>query len=116
MAFAYLVWVDVVGLNLDRAKLELAPEKIPNTTAMRERFKTVDALLEEALQQFDQPDEMFEHHRSGDVLKLTQRWVVVRPITHEFHHKGQLLALARLIGHPLPEDMGTELVGPFEDA
>ncbi len=116
VAFAYMVWVGVIGLNRDRASFELPADQIPDANAMRERFSAVDALLQEALDAFDRPDEMFEHHhRSGQTLKLTQRWLVVRPITHEFHHKGQLLALARVIGHPLPEDMGSDLVGPFED-
>ena len=55
----------------------------------------------------------FEHlHGSSELLRLTQRWVSVHPVTHE----GQLLTLARLLGlgHPLPEDMGLDLIGPFE--
>jgi uncharacterized damage-inducible protein DinB len=47
-----------------------------------------------------------------DQLMVTQRWLIVRPITHEFHHGGQLLMLGRALGHPLPEDMGTDLVLP----
>ena len=116
VAFGYLVWVGVVGLGLERAKLELAPTRIPDVQAMRERFKTVDGIVAEALEQFHTPDEMFERDVRGSRLQLTQRWLLVRPLTHEFHHKGQLLALARILGHPLPEDMGTDLVGPFEDA
>jgi uncharacterized damage-inducible protein DinB len=115
VAFGYLVWVGVMGLGLERAKLELPAAQIPDAAAMRERFRTVDTILEQALETFDDPDVMFERTYRDEVLKLTQRWVIVRPITHEFHHKGQLLALARVLGHPMPSHMGGELVGPFED-
>ena len=115
VAFAYLVWVGVVGLGLERAALELPPERIPDARAMRERFASVDAILETALERFQNPDVAFERDYKGNRLKLTERWLLLRPITHEFHHKGQLLALARVLGHPLPDDMGTDLVGPFED-
>jgi uncharacterized damage-inducible protein DinB len=115
LAFAYMVWVGVVGLNVDRAQLELPAIAIPDSQAMRERFREVDLMLEDAFEKFQNPDAMFEYrNRAGDVLQLTQRWLIVRPITHEFHHKGQLLALARVLGHPLPEHIGTDLVGPFE--
>ncbi|MGL4612054.1 MAG: DinB family protein [Trueperaceae bacterium] len=35
----------------------------------------------------------------------------MHPITHEFHHKGQALALARVLGHPHPGP-DTDLVDP----
>jgi uncharacterized damage-inducible protein DinB len=115
VAFGHLLWVGVMGLGLERASLELPVAQIPDVNAMRERFKTVDAILERALASFTDPDVLFERTYRGEVLKLTQRWVIVRPITHEFHHKGQLLALARVLGHPMPSYMGGELVGPFEN-
>jgi uncharacterized damage-inducible protein DinB len=114
IAFGYLLWVGVMGLGMKRDQLELPAAQIQDSAAMRKRFKTVDAILEEALEKFDDPDAMFERQYREETLKLTQRWVVVRPITHEFHHKGQLLALARVLGHGLPPEMWAELIGPFE--
>jgi uncharacterized damage-inducible protein DinB len=115
IAFGYMLWVGVMGLGMKRESLELPAAQIPDAAAMRKRFKTVDAILEEALSKFDDPDAMFERQYREETLKLTQRWVIVRPITHEFHHKGQLLALARVLGHGLPSEMYGELVGPFEE-
>ena len=114
VALAYLVWVGVVGLGYDRATLELPAEKILNANAMRERFAFVDNIVAQALAKFENVDDMFEYQRRDETLQLTKRWLIVRPLTHEFHHKGQLLALARILEHPLPEDMGTDLIGPFE--
>ena len=114
VAFAYLGWVGVVGLGYDRATLEFPAEKILNANAMRERFAFVDNIVAQALAKFENVDDMFEYQRRDETLQLTKRWLIVRPLTHEFHHKGQLLALARILEHPLPEDMGTDLIGPFE--
>jgi uncharacterized damage-inducible protein DinB len=114
VAFGYLVWVGVAGLGYEREKFVLPASEITDANAMRKRFKTVDEIVAEALEKFENVDEMFEYQRRDETLQLTKRWLIVRPLTHEFHHKGQLLALARILEHPLPEDMGTDLVGPFE--
>ena len=112
VAFAYLIWVGVAGLKYERAKFELSAAQIADAKAMREQFKLVDDTVAEALEKFENLDEMFEYQRRDETLQLTKRWLIVRPLTHEFHHKGQLLALARMLEHPLPEDMGTDLVLP----
>lgn len=112
VAFCYLAWVGV-ALGYKREDLIVPAEQILDATAMRERFKFVDSIAEEALEKFTTPEEPLEfEHRSGN-LKLTQRWLLLHPITHEFHHKGQLLALARVLEHPLPEGVDTDLVLPF---
>lgn len=113
VAFCYLAWVGV-ALGYKREDLIVPAEQILDATAMRERFKLVDSIVNEALEKFRTPDEPLEfEHRSGN-LKLTQRWLLLHPITHEFHHKGQLLALARVLEHPLPGNIDTDLVLPFE--
>jgi uncharacterized damage-inducible protein DinB len=114
VAFGYMLWVGVMGLGYKRSSLEVPTESINDVAALRARFDAVDAILEEALAKFDDPDVMFTRQYRDETLQLTQRWVIFRPITHEFHHKGQLLALARVLGHPLPPGMYGELVGPFE--
>ena len=114
IAFGYLLWVGVMGLEYPRPALDRPASDFPDVAAMRGRFQQVNAILEEAFAKFNDPDAMFTRQYRDDTLQLTQRWVIFRPITHEFHHKGQLLALARVLGHPLPPELGAELVGPFE--
>lgn len=35
--------------------------------------------------------------------RQTAAFTLLRPITHIFHHKGQIVAMFRLLGHPAPE-------------
>jgi uncharacterized damage-inducible protein DinB len=113
VAYGYLWWVGRYGLGLPPFQQELEIRDLTDVAAMRTKFMQVDAVLEQAFETFDQLDEPWEVIRPGrDQFFVTKRWLIVRPITHEFHHQGQLLALGRVLGHPLPEDMGTDLVLP----
>jgi len=44
-----------------------------------------------------------------DPLVVTPRWLFTHTVTHEFHHKGQVVSLGRRLGYPPPE---TDLVLP----
>ncbi len=111
VADCYLWWVGQVGLGRDG--LEVEASSVPDVSAMRKAFQRVDEVLEEALTKFDHPDDLFTFERPGHPRRqLTQRWLIVHPVTHEFHHKGQLLALGRVLGHPLPPGGDTDLVLP----
>ena len=87
--------------------------RLTDVAALRTKFSAVDALMERAFETFDRLDQPFEVIRaSGRRTVVTQRWVLIAQITHEFHHKGQMLAFVRSLGHPLPEDTETDLVLP----
>lgn len=36
-------------------------------------------------------------------LVVTPLWLLTHPITHEFHHKGQMVAMGRQMGHTPPD-------------
>jgi uncharacterized damage-inducible protein DinB len=111
VADCYLWWVGHVGLG--REGTDLNASSIPDVQAMRQKFLEVDAVLEEVLEKFTRSDEAFTFERPGHPRRqLTQRWLIVHPVTHEFHHKGQLLALGRVLGHPLPPSGDADLVLP----
>jgi uncharacterized damage-inducible protein DinB len=38
----------------------------------------------------------------GELVTLIPALVVLRPITHAFHHRGQVAAMCRLLGSPAP--------------
>ena len=107
-----------IATHIARTEAIIALERaetlqLTDVTAMRAKFREVDSLLERALKTFDQPDQPFEITRaSGRRTVVTQRWLIVSNVTHEFHHKGQMLALGRALGYPLPETIETDMVLP----
>lgn len=108
IASCYLVW-------LARGGVGEAPGTIQARSAaeLRAVFTSVDEAVASALATFTAWDEPFVwRHSSGFQETLTRRWLILHPITHEFHHKGQALALARVLGHPHPGDPDTDLVTP----
>lgn len=87
--------------------------QLTDVTAMRTKFLEVDSLLERAFETFDLLDQPFEIIRaSGRRTVVTQRWVLMSNVMHEFHHKGQMLAFGRALGYPLPETIETDMVLP----
>jgi uncharacterized damage-inducible protein DinB len=43
------------------------------------------------------------HFPDGDVAVRTPALVLHHVLTHAFHHKGQVVAMCRLLGHPAPD-------------
>jgi uncharacterized damage-inducible protein DinB len=108
IADCYLWWVGAVGLGAEEREVH-----VDDVRALREAFAEVDATVWRALETFTAPDDPFTWTSpSGKVSTLTRRWLILHPITHEFHHKGQALALARVLGYPHPGRPDTDLVDP----
>ena len=108
IADCYLWWVGDVGLGDEADDI-----KVNDVSELREAFAKVDATVARALESFADLDEPFTWTSpSGYTQTLTRRWLILHPITHEFHHKGQTVALARVLGHPHPGNPDTDLVDP----
>jgi uncharacterized damage-inducible protein DinB len=43
------------------------------------------------------------HFEDGDAAVRTPALVLHHVLTHAFHHKGQIVAMCRLLGHPAPD-------------
>jgi uncharacterized damage-inducible protein DinB len=43
------------------------------------------------------------HFPDGDVAVRTPALVLHHMLTHAFHHKGQIVAMCRVLGHPAPD-------------
>ncbi len=103
-ADCYLHWTGHVGLGLDPV-----PEARPaGLDDVRQHFALVDDVMVRALEQrarLDAPVDWQGH-------RLTLRYLILHPITHEFHHKGQVASLGRLHGHPVPEGTDLDLALP----
>lgn len=51
----------------------------------------------------------------AEPLTVTPRWLLMHTVTHEFHHKGQIVKLGRLLGHPVAADTDLALPGDLDD-
>ena len=108
VADVYLWWVGTVGLGDGEPSVRLA-----SVAELRAAFEEVDATVARALDEFADPDAPFVWTSpEGKEVTLTRRWLILHTITHEFHHKGQALSLARVLGHPHPGDPDTDLADP----
>ena len=116
IADCYGLWVGNCGLGLIRDDGRLNTSALPDVAAMRRVYGEVDGLLEQAFEQFTQPDEVLDVQFGDEILRVTQRWLIMHPITHEFHHKGQMLTMGRILGWPYPPGPDTDLGLPMEGA
>ncbi|MEX2543155.1 MAG: DinB family protein [Trueperaceae bacterium] len=108
VADTYLWWVGSVGLGGPDPEIHAK-----SVAELRTAFDEVDSTVAKALDAFNAPDNPFDWTSpSGSRSTLTQRWLILHPITHEFHHKGQALALARVLGNPHPGKPDTDLLEP----
>ncbi len=115
VAGCYLLWVGARGLRLEVDRSSLVAARFADVSAVRDLFARVDAVLEQAFETFgdlDAPLDLLDGPHAP--LQVTRRWLIMHPVTHEFHHKGQMLALGRVLGHPYPLGPDTDLLLPFE--
>lgn len=114
VADCYLLWVGARGLGLERHHKGLDTSGLADVPAMRVAFRDVDEVLEVAFERFTDLNAPMDVQVSQQgTERVTQRWLVMHPVTHEFHHKGQMLAMGRVLGHPYPPGPDTDLVLPF---
>ena len=78
----------------------------PGVTEARLLEREVSGQTEEYLAGMS--DESFNSNRElrfpdGDLAVRTPALVLHHVLTHAFHHKGQVVAMCRLLGHPAPD-------------
>jgi uncharacterized damage-inducible protein DinB len=80
---------------------------------IKERFETVDSYVNEVFEVFaHQMDEPIQRQipwrDGGESISMTPNKLLMHTITHEFHHKGQIMAMARQMGYEPPN---TDVLG-----
>ncbi|WP_026678252.1 DinB family protein [Fictibacillus gelatini] len=69
----------------------------------------VNELFETLIHQMDEPIERTIPWRDGgEVIAITPGKLLMHTVTHEFHHKGQITAMLRMMGHEPPN---TDVLG-----
>jgi uncharacterized damage-inducible protein DinB len=108
VADCYRVWLGSRALGKPFPRI--TPESANNVQEMREVFRRTDELVQEFLSKFEGK---WNHtvqvsFESGDTVEITALWLYTHTVTHEFHHKGQIVKLGRQLGY-IPPD--TDLIG-----
>ena len=102
VADCYRVWLGnrALGKILPR----IHPKSVDNVQEMRDIFKDVDALVYEFLNHFgDKWDPFLRTSWQNDSIAQTGTWLFTHTITHEFHHRGQIVKLGRILGYIPPK-------------
>lgn len=109
VAGTYVYWLGHVGLQRAHLRLPQAGA-VSNVAALRKLFAEVDELVAEFISRF--AEEWLQAaarplpNRPGTAPSLTPLQLFTHVTTHEFHHKGQLLTMSRLLGYtPIDTDV-----------
>lgn len=111
VADCYLYWLGSFALR--QSDFSFASDnEVENSDIqkVRERFELVNETVDRFLQAYDSRwDEQVQNHvrwQEGP-MRTTPLWLLTHTETHEFHHKGQIVAMARQLGYVPPD---TDLV------
>ncbi|WP_123041046.1 DinB family protein [Cohnella candidum] len=115
-ADCYRAWIG--SFILSKTNKPLTPkEDIPNISldGIRAIFDQADALVAELLgspdSYMDEPiDKVIPWRTTGETLTITPRKLLMHTVTHEYHHKGQIVSMIRHLGYvpPNTDVLGTD--------
>lgn len=108
VADCYRVWLGSRALGKSLPKI--IPDSINSVQEMREVFRKTDDLVHEFLNEFKGKwdNTVQVSFEEGGSAKISSLWLFTHTITHEFHHKGQIVKIGRQLGY-IPPD--TDLIG-----
>ncbi|MGE7219424.1 DinB family protein [Priestia koreensis] len=80
---------------------------------VRSYFQQADMYMEKVLEQSDEflnaeMEKKIPWRTESEVIKITPRQLLAHAITHEFHHKGQMVSMIRMLGY-IPQN--TDVLG-----
>src|ERR1700756_4177073 len=101
-ANTYKHWLGNFGM---KKELPFTDDKsVPDIEAVRNIYSEVDEMVYEFLDRFkgslQQP---IVNRLRGNELSLPPLQLFTHVLTHEFHHKGQIMTMCRLLGHTPPD-------------
>lgn len=101
IANCYQAWL---GRALKQKLVFASEEKINTVDEARKLFEKVDELMLRFIDLIEkEKPEILEIEKNEERKQLTPLRIFSHVITHEFHHKGQILSLSRHLGH-VPAD------------
>ncbi|AZB42438.1 DUF664 domain-containing protein [Bacillus sp. FJAT-42376] len=112
VAECYQSWLERFALKRPAANYDELG--ISNVGEMRNLFQKTDQIAAQFLNEYeDQPAAKLKGTVSWqkEEEELSVLWLFTHTVTHEFHHKGQILSMARHLGY-IPVD--TDLITPAD--
>jgi len=98
----YLLWLKNFGFSEETEYIKA--DRIGSLDDLRIIYADIDTLVMKFLDFFPDLSCMIEGEASpGSKMKLTALELITHVITHEFHHKGQVMTMARQLGFPPPD-------------
>jgi len=87
--------------------IEVSIAPLPAVETRREFLRTYAAVSGRRLEQLQSmPEHWFEEETNFFDVRRTRAWILVRRIAHSAHHRGQLTAYLRALGHSLYSTYG----------
>ncbi|MDO3626233.1 DinB family protein [Mucilaginibacter sp. BT774] len=103
----YINWLDNFGL--DGARTFYNNDDVHTIHEIKSIFDNIDLIANNFLEKYrnDYKSPITKHiARKGITLTLSPLQLFTHVITHEFHHKGQILTMSRLLGYtPVDTDV-----------
>lgn len=107
VAGCYDYWLGEIGLG--RPATRPQPDAVPDVAALRAVFAEADALVADFIRHYAAAwlvPQQFVLPRQQRPYELTPLQLFTHTLTHEFHHKGQVLSMSRLLGYvPVDTDI-----------
>lgn len=103
IANTYLAWAGNFALNGSSTYYD---QDVPlDMSQVRNLFAKVDKIMEHFITRFTaDPTEPVKGYKWPEIYIETDAYAIfTHVITHEFHHKGQAMTMARLLGHTPPD-------------
>ena len=109
VANCYRVWLGRRGLG--QSLPAISTDSVSSVQEMRQLFKKIDDLVQEFLHTFEGKWDHTVHvsFAEGETAEISALWLFTHTLTHEFHHKGQIVKIGRQLGY-IPPD--TDLIEP----
>ncbi len=84
-----------------------AYEEISTAGAVAQAFQEIDLLMQEFINRFaSNSEQLIDFEIQGKSGRTTSHKLFTHVITHEFHHKGQILSISRQLGYnPVDTDI-----------
>ncbi|WP_295674408.1 DinB family protein [uncultured Mucilaginibacter sp.] len=102
-ADCYFHWLAYFALK-QPAKL-ISNEDFTNVALIRQLYTRADDIVARFLESFkDKMEVPVEgHHNRAGLVSITPLQLFTHVTTHEFHHKGQIMTMCRMLGHVPPD-------------